>query len=293
MLYTIKNEYISVVVNELGAELNSIIYAGKEFLWQGDANWWTGRAPILFPVVGLLNNGTYTHDGKRYKLNNHGFARQSIFTLKDKTDNTIMLSLCDDKDSRNVYPFEFELIVKYTLTRRSICTGFQVTNKSDGDMFFSIGGHPAFCCPLYQGEAFDDYEIVLNEKETVGNHIIANNGLVLDNTTPFFNNTNQIPLAYELFNKHETVVFSNLKSTNSTLRSRKTGAGIAMDFTGFPYFAVWTKPGAPFVCLEPWCGVDDSPESTGVLREKTGIIKLSTKSEYACSFTITPITQND
>ena len=156
-------------------------------------------------------------------------------------------------------------------------------------MFFSIGGHPAFRCPLDQDEKFKEYEILLNKKETAGNHIISESGFVLDDTAQFFNNTNQIPLNYELFNRFETVVFSNLKSTKATLRSYKTGAGAEMDFTGFPYFAIWTKPGAPFVCLEPWCGVDDSPKSSGVLREKTGIIKLSSKSNYTCGFSITPI----
>jgi len=289
MLHTIKNEYISITVSELGAELNSIILAGKELIWQGDARWWTGHAPILFPVVGALEDGSYMHDGSVYSLNNHGFARRSLFTLVKKTERMIVFSLCDSNDTRNVYPFEFELVVRYKLSSRSVYTSYQVMNKSSKEMFFSIGGHPAFNCPLYQGEIFEDYEIIFNDYETAGNHVISENGLVSNEKMPFFNNTNKIPLDYELFNKHETLVFSNLNSTAATLRSCRTGKGVTMDFTGFPYFAIWTKPGAPFVCLEPWHGVDDSPISTGVLRDKTGIVRLSRNAEFSCGFTITPI----
>jgi len=289
MLHTIKNDGISVTVNELGAEISSIIHAGNELLWQGDAEWWTGRAPVLFPVVGKLKGWLYMYDGKQYSLKNHGFARRSKFTLVDKTERMVAFSLCDSAETRNVYPFEFELIVKYELSGPSVRTGFQVINRSAGDMFFSIGGHPAFNCPLDRGGVFEDYEIIFNEKETAGNHIINEDGLVSDDAAPFFNDDNKIPLEYGLFDKYQTLVFSSLKSTTATLRSRRTGAGVVMDFAGFPYFAVWTIPGAPYVCLEPWCGVDDSPASTGVLSDKTGIIKLSADSEHNCGFTITPI----
>ena len=290
MLHTINNEDISIKVSELGAELNSIVFAGKELLWQGDAKWWTGRAPILFPFVGKLKDGSYAHDGERYSIkNNHGFARRSEFALISKTESTIALSLCDSDETKNVYPFDFELIVEYELSGRSVHTCIYVANKSASDMFFSVGGHPALNCPLNSGEVFEDYEIVFNKKEIAGNHVIDENGLVSRDTAPFFDNSNKIPLDYALFAKHGTLVFSNLRSTAATLRSRKTGAGVTMDFAGFPYFAVWTKPGAPFVCLEPWCGVDDPPESTGMLSEKNGIIKLSEDSDFTCAFSITPI----
>ena len=290
MLHTIKNGDISITVSELGAELNSIVYAGKELLWQGDIKWWTGRAPILFPFVGKLKDGAYVHRGKRYSIkNNHGFARRSEFALISKTESTIALSLCDSDETKKLYPFDFELIVEYELSGRSVHTCIYVANKSSGDMFFSVGGHPALNCPLDPGEAFEDYEIVFDKKETAGVHVIDENGLVSRCTAPFLNKSNKIPLDYALFAKHGTLVFSDLKSTAATLRSRKTGAGIKMNFAGFPYFAVWTKPGAPFVCLEPWCGVDDAPESTGKLSDKTGIVKLSGDSDYTRAFSIAPI----
>jgi galactose mutarotase-like enzyme len=187
-----------------------------------------------------------------------------------------------------VYPFEFELIVTYRLSERSVFTGLQVMNRSAEDMFFSIGGHPAFNCPIFGDDAFEDYEIVLNEEETTGNRLLTPDGLVSDKTAPFFNNSSIIPLDYAVFKRHGTLVFKNLNSTMATLRSRKTGAGVTLDFTGFQYFAVWTKPDAPFVCLEPWLGLCDSSFYSGNFRGKTGNIQLAAGAYHSCGFTITP-----
>lgn len=288
MLYTIQNEFLSVSADQQGAELHSVICEGTELLWQAGPEWWAGRAPVLFPVIGTFRGATYLHDGKRYMLSqNHGFARRSKFTLVNHSEDVLTFSLCDSEQTREIYPFEFELLVTYKLSGNSLHTGFKVTNKSETDMYFSIGGHPAFNCPLFHGETFEDYEIVFNENETAGTHIIEE-GLVLDKTVPFFNHSNQISLNHALFRKYQTLVFSNLKSTSVALRSRKTGTGVTLDFAGFPYFGIWQPPGAPFVCLEPWQGIDDSSVSTENLCDKKGIMKLDSKSEQTCGFTITP-----
>ena len=289
MLYTIKNEFLSVSANDQGAELYSVLCADTELLWQGDPQWWTGRAPILFPVIGKLRGASYLHEGKQYMLQQtHGFARRSKFTLVNRSEDAITFALCDNEQTRGVYPFEFELLATYKLQGCSLYNGFKVINKSDTDMYFSIGGHPAFNCPLFQGETFEDYEIVFNENETAGTHTVTKDFLVLDETEPFFNHSNQIALNHEIFHKYETLVFSNLKSTSAALRSRKTGASITIEFTGFPYFGVWQPPGAPFVCLEPWQGIDDSPVSSDNLCDKKGIMRLASKSEHTCGFTVTP-----
>ena len=288
MLHTIQNEHLSVTADELGAELRSVVFDGTELLWQGDPNWWTGQAPILFPIIGRLNGDSYTQDGRQYTLRNHGFARRSSFSEIKKTDNAITFSLRANVDTKNVYPFDFQLLVTYTLSGSSLRTDFSITNQSDEDMFFSIGGHPAFQCPMSKDETFEDYEVVFNKMETAGNHIVTEDGFVLNETVPFFDQSNTIALQYDLFRQHETLVFSGLNSSVATLRSRKTGIGMIMDFTGFPYFALWTKPGAPFICMEPWQGVDDAPGAAGELREKTGIMRLAPGAEHICGFSLTP-----
>jgi galactose mutarotase-like enzyme len=153
-------------------------------------------------------------------------------------------------------------------------------------MYFSIGGHPAFNCPLFKGEAFEDYDIVFSEKENVGTHIITEEGLVSDKMAPFLSESSTIPLDYDIFRKYQTLVFSKMKSSTVTLRSHKTGLGVTVDFSGFSYFGIWTPPDAPFICLEPWQGVDDSPVAVGDLRDKTGTVRLAAGEEYTCGFTI-------
>ena len=290
MLYTIQNEFLTALVDDQGGELHSVKFGSTELLWQGDPKWWTGHAPILFPVIGTLRNASYLHNGKQYVLKqNHGFARRSKFSLVNHSDEQVTFSLCDNEETRAVYPFEFELLVTYKLSNSSLYTDLVVTNKSDENMYFSIGGHPAFNCPLLHEENFEDYELVFNENETIGTHIVTEEGFVLDEMVPIFNDSNRISLGHELFQKYQTLVFSNLKSTEVSIKSRKTGAGVTMDFTGFPYFGVWQPPGAPFVCLEPWQGIEDSPNSSENLCNKKGIIRLGSKSEYQCGFTITPL----
>ena len=286
MLHTLKNDHMSVTASDHGAELRSVMCHGVELLWQGDPQWWIGRAPILFPVVGQLYGGAYSYNSQRYMLRNHGFARHSDFVLTLKTDDKMSFLLRDNEDTQNVFPFAFALLVTYTLSDCSLRTDFQVTNTSDACLYFSIGGHPAFRCPLFQRETFEDYEIVFNERETAGNHLLSDENLVLEETAPFFNNSNTIPLDYNLFRQYETLVFSDLKSTRAMLRQRETGAGVDMDFTSFPFFGIWTPPGAPFICLEPWQGVDDFPGFTGDLRDKRGIICLEPKRKHSCGFSL-------
>ena len=296
MIYTIQNEFLTVSADDQGGELRSVFCetSGVEYLWQGDPKWWAGRAPLLFPFIGKLKDGFYKHRGKQYSCTqNHGFARRNKFISTGNSKNSLAFLLSANEATRSVYPFEFELFVVYELKGRSLFTEFKVTNKSDEDMYFSIGGHPAFNCPLLQGETFEDYEINFNEKETAGTHIITEDGLASCETLPFFNDTSQIPLKYELFNKYQTLVFSNLKSTSADLRSQRSGAGVTLDFEGFPYFGIWQPPGAPFVCLEPWQGVDDSPEASGNLCEKAGIMKLAPGMEHSCGYKITPFTAAD
>ena len=286
MLYTIQNELLSVSADDHGAELNSVFCGGTEYLWQGDPKWWVGHAPILFPVIGTLRGASYLHCGKKYILSqNHGFARHSRFNTVSKTDGAITFSLFDNEETREVYPFQFELLISYTLSGSSLRTDFKITNKSATDMYFSVGGHPAFNCPLFKDETFEDYEIVFNENETAGVHIVTDR-LVLDEKLPFFNNSNRISLTHELFRKYQTLVFSDLKSTSVTLRSQKTGMGVTLSFKGFPYFGIWQPPGAPFICLEPWQGIDDSPDSSENLCDKKGIMRLAPNSFHTCGFVL-------
>ncbi|MCL2226118.1 MAG: aldose 1-epimerase family protein [Oscillospiraceae bacterium] len=288
MIHTIQNELLKVSASDFGAELNSIVSGGMEYLWQGDAGHWQGRAPILFPIVGKLKGGAMLYDGNKYIMKNHGICRDATFVLADKADDSLTFSLRSSEETKKVYPFDFELLVTYKLEGQALSTTLRVTNRYAMDIFFSIGGHPAFNCPLTPGEAFEDYEIVLNEKEIQGNRLLNQDGLISNKTAPFFNDSSIIPMDYGHFHRHGTLVFKNLNSTEATLRSKRSGIGVTLGFEGFQYFAVWTKQNAPFICLEPWQGICDSSFYNGNFRGKTGTVQLQPNAAYECKFTITP-----
>lgn len=144
MIYTIENEFLRVSAEDSGAELRSITLRknGKEFLWQGDPSVWYGRAPVLFPVVGQLLDGKYSYNGREYELAKHGFARRSVFTFKEQRDDSMTFSLASSDATRKSYPFEFELLITYSVSGRTLTCTSTVINKTDGEMYFSVGAHP-------------------------------------------------------------------------------------------------------------------------------------------------------
>ena len=288
MNHTIQNEFLTVTASELGAELQSIIFDGTQYLWQGNPEFWTGRAPILFPIVGKLRGGAMLYDGNKYIMKNHGICRDAVFNMIKKTDDSITFSLCDNIVTKEVYPFDFELFVTYKLVESTLATQLQVTNKYSNTIYFSIGGHPAFNCPLNPGENFEDYEIILDKEETQGTRLLNQDGIICNKTMPFFNHTKVIPMDYEHYQKLGTLIFKNLNSNTATLKSKKTGIGVTLGFPNFQYFAVWTKQNAPFICLEPWQGICDSSFYSGNFNGKTGTIELSPNTTHSCEFTITP-----
>jgi len=288
MLHTIQNEFLTVTASDYGAELQSIVYEGTEYLWQGNSEFWTGRAPILFPIVGKLKGGAMLYDARKFVMKNHGVCRDIDFKMTNKTEDSVSFFLCDNKLTKEVYPFDFELLVTYKLDGRTLSTQLQVTNKYASPIFFSIGGHPAFNCPLNPGETFEDYEIVLDKEEIQGTRLFDQDGVICNKTMPFFNHSSIIPMDYTHYQKLGTLVFKNLNSTQATLRSKKTGIGVTVGFPDFQYFAVWTKSKAPFICLEPWQGVCDSSFYNSNFSGKTGTIELAPNEKYSCEFTITP-----
>jgi len=289
MNYTISNDFLTIAASDTGAELQSLKYNGVEYLWQGNPEYWSYRAPILFPIVGKLKGGAMLYDGNKYIMKNHGICRDAAFSLTEQSACSLTFTLKSNEEIVKAYPFDFTLNVTYTITASTLETKLDVNNESSSDMFFSIGGHPAFNCPLLTDEEFKDYEIILNKNETAGTRLLDPDGLVTNKTMTFFNQSRTIPLDYEHYHKLGTLVFKNLNSTQAILRSKKSEFGIIMDFTGFEYFAVWTKRAAPFICLEPWQGICDSSFYSGNFRGKTGTIHLPPAENYTRKFTITPI----
>lgn len=277
MHYTIESESLQVQVKLKGMELSSIRSKTTklEYLWQGDATIWSGQAPVLFPIIGALKGGKTTHLGQQYALPKHGFVRNSddIKLVQQQPDH-LVFRLDSNSETLDVYPFSFALEVRFQLWGKCLEVSHKVFNLDSGDMYYSIGGHPAFNCPLLPGERLEDYLIEFPEKENDSTWMITSEGLIGEKGELVLNDTKEIPLHAHIFDQ-DALIFKHLKSREVSLSHRKRGPVVKMEFEDFDYLGIWAKPGAPFVCLEPWLGIADSVHHSGHLAEKEGIRKLA------------------
>lgn len=287
MIIKLENEKISIEVNSLGAELTNLkkVKNSIELLWQGDEEHWGGQSPLLFPIIGGIPDNQYILDGKVYKMASHGFAKHCEFQLVEKGKDAIVFRLNDSDITFEQYPFHFELNVSYTLKENCLTTGFSLTNNNDKTMLFSLGAHPGFNCPLHENEKMVDYYLVFEKMETASRRFKAC-GLLTGETEKILKNQKDIRLSHNLFYK-DAIILDHLASNWVELRSDKSKQIIRMEFEGFPYFGIWSAPNdAPFVCLEPWYGVDSIHGDSYDLRQKEGIMPLNPGEVFKCEYRI-------
>ncbi len=290
MVHYIQNENFTVGVQERGAELCSFrnIPANLEYIWSADPAVWSRHAPVLFPLVGRLKNDTYEYQGQSYNLPQHGFARDQVFRIVEQSATTLSFELMDSPAIKAIYPFGFKLRIYYRLEKNKLTVGYEVQNTEAEDLYFSIGGHPGFRCPLFpdKGEVFSDYFLRFEKPETLERYLIEE-GLQTGETEiiPLLHHTD-LPLQYELFEK-DALVLKNLASEKISLRSHQHAHGFDFTFRGFPYFGIWTKgKNAPFICLEPWHGIAGSTGGPADLTQKEGIKKLNAGQVFTCAYDI-------
>ena len=274
-MYIIENNLLRISVDAKGAELTSIYHKPLqiEYMWNGDPAYWSKHSPILFPVVGGLKTNTYFFDNRPYQLPRHGFAREKKFIVAKQSAKSISFSLRDDEETQLVYPFRFELTIKYTLDDNELAVSYQVKNNGNEDMFFSIGGHPAFKVPLLDGTTYEDYYLEFNLQETSGRWPVSPDGLIETEASPFFHNDSRIHLKKSLF-QQDALVFKDLRSDRVSLKCTEHKHGLDFTFKGFPYMGIWAAKNADFVCIEPWCGIADSVYADQQLKNKEGINRL-------------------
>lgn len=287
MIHQLQNGKYQVKVNEHGAELSSFrdVQNNLEYIWQANPTVWPRHAPVLFPVVGKVPGGKYQYQGQTYELPQHGIARDLDFTLRDKAADTLVFVLTSSEKTLLVYPFPFRLEIKYTLQKNTLAIYYTVRNTGPAEMYFSIGGHPGFNCPLFAGEQFSDYYLAFEQPETL-NRYLLDGGLQNGQIEPVLQNEIKLPLRYELF-EQDALVFKGMASEKITLKTDKHNYGLSFEFKDYPYFGIWTKErGAPFICLEPWHGIASNVGDTGELTQKEGIIRLAAKQEFNCSYLV-------
>lgn len=289
MLHLLENNFLKVTASNYGGELHNIL--GKknntEFLWNGNPDFWKYHAPILFPIVGKVKNGKYTIDNTTYELPQHGLARINEFNLLDKSDTKISFELQYNESTLQIYPYKFSLIISYELIENTIKVSYIVKNLDDKSIYFSIGAHPAFMCPINENESITDYFFEFSKKETADLITVdMSAGLISHNTIPYLKDENIINIKDDLF-KNDALIFHNLDSEIVSLKSKNHSTSISMDFSDFPYIALWSmQNGAPFVCIEPWFGHSDFVDFDDDFKNKPGVKKLEINNEFICSYTL-------
>jgi galactose mutarotase-like enzyme len=274
-MITITNAVISATINPKGAELVSLIHQASqiEYMWSADPAFWGKSSPVLFPIIGSVKEDTFFYGNKLYNLPRHGFARERVFSVENQTDDSATFLLKSDITSLTVFPFPFELRLHYSLSENQLHVKYEVRNTGDAEMFFSVGGHPAFKVPLVEGTNYEDYYLEFNTEEDFMRWPLTREGLIEATPEKLPIENGRIPLTKELFYQ-DALVFKHLRSDSVTLKSDKIAHQLTFNFKGFPFLGIWAAKNADFVCIEPWCGIADSANHNQQLIEKEGINRL-------------------
>jgi galactose mutarotase-like enzyme len=276
----IKNTFLTATINSFGAELCSLKNnENKEYIWEGNPDFWGKHSPILFPIVGTLKNNSYQYNETEYHLSRHGFARDMDFELVDQKENSVTFSIQSSEETLKVYPFIFELQIIYTLYENSLSIEYKVINNGKLKMPFSIGAHPAFALPAN----FENYAIQFEKEESLEYYLLEND--LISNKTKILEMQNKlVPLNYQLF-ENDALIFKILESNSVTILEN-SNPKLRVNFNNFPSLGIWTKMNAPFLCIEPWFGYSDTNENSGNLFDKEGIQILEENKTFRSEFSI-------
>jgi galactose mutarotase-like enzyme len=276
----LSNSELTATINTFGAELISLKNkSNREYIWEGNPNYWGKHSPILFPIVGSLKNNSYCYNNVVYNLPRHGFAREMDFDVIKKTDSTVVFSIQQSTVTLEKYPFQFELQISYTLINSVLKISFKVINNNDVSMPFSIGAHPAFAI----ANDFENYELQFEKSENLVVSKLEND--LISNTTytlPLENNS--MPLTYSLF-ENDALIFKTIKSKSVTIAENKIPF-LKVQYNDFPSLGIWTKSQAPFICIEPWLGYAETIENNGNLEQKEGIQILGVNQIFETNYLI-------
>jgi galactose mutarotase-like enzyme len=277
---------LTAEVNPLGAQLSTLRDAtGRDLLWDGDPSVWTGRAPLLFPIVGTLAGGSYRLASEIHHLPRHGFARGTVFEVVDATSASATFRLKADDASFRVYPFRFELEVNFALAGPTLAVTTSVRNRGEADMPASFGYHPGFRWPLPYGRARSSHFIEFASDEPAPVRRLNADGLLTPERHPTPICARRLVLADALF-QNDAVIFDEIRSRSVTYGA-DDGPRIRVSYPDAPYLGIWTKPGAHFICIEPWHGVADPEGFSGDFRAKPGVFTLAAGAVQSIKMAIT------
>lgn len=257
----IKNEFLSAVISEHGAELQSLRCGGREYVWQGAPGFWSEHAPVLFPICGAVKGDRYELNGSRYSIPKHGFAKRSEFEIEYSDASAVVLLLRDSAETRQAYPFSFELRVSFQLLGRRLKVCYDAVNTGSGVMYLSMGGHEAYALP----GGLERYQLIFPNAEKFESRQMRE-GLLSEDRVSLAPEGKVLRLNASLFTRG-TMIFDRMLSKTCVLCRDDHERAVRVCWDDFRNFLVWTQPGADFVCLEPWSSLPDTVTSEQKLEE--------------------------
>lgn len=295
MKHFLENEALRCGISEHGAELKSIRdkAENKEYLWQADPAYWNRTSPILFPFVGAVWEGVYRHEGKEYRMTQHGFARDMDFRVVKADQTSILFEVSDTEETRKVYPFAFGLQVGYRLEKTTVFVDWKVENRNEGDMYYSIGAHPGFSVSSLNRSAFLLYDTEGKPLSGIKNRIVGSKSCISDTTEIIPLKDGMLPLSVSLFDKDALVLEDGqvgcvelcALSDNGEIDPNAKKIAVTFDM---PLVGLWSPPkmDAPFVCIEPWIGRCDREGFAGELAERDYEQKIKSGESFTTSYSI-------
>ena len=279
MLYTLSNGRFTAEVNDHGAELTSLKDAsGRSYLWCGDRKYWHEHSPLLFPVVGRLTDDRYFLGEKKYDMPKHGFLKNEDFRVVEQTQEKIVLRYDDWQKYSDCFPFRYAVEITHEMTECGVRSTHKVINLDDETMYFSFGAHPGINC-------VDGGELRFEKTENVRAYHFDNQQLIDEDTLPFLENASVFPIDLHTFD-HGPYILENLNSSYIDVCPASGEYTVRVSFPGVPVVGLWAARSAPYVCVEPWYGIDDDHFQTGQLSEKKQIVTLPGKQEFSFSIAV-------
>lgn len=263
---TVGNNQLEISVAEFGAEMQSIKSkkSGREFMWQNESGVWGKHAPVLFPNIGERMGGKITVDGKEYPAIGHGFACKSEFEVADLKEDSVTMLLRASEETKKYLPYDFEFYLTYSVSGSTVKIRHEIKNTDNKRIYFSVGAHPGFKCKI--GDVLE-----FEKKETKDRYVIGE-GHYISEVRPYLKDENEIVIKEDTFIEDAVI----LKSTDSdyvTLKSKTEDWSVKVNYYNAEYIGFWAKPGAEYVCIEPWFGIDDFAGDTDFeIKNKRGIV---------------------
>jgi len=285
MLHTIENEKLMGTIASDGAEIRSLKNkaTGEEYIWQIDTSVWGSSSPVLFPAIGKIKDDKVVYNGKEYAMPKHGIIRNNNqLSFEQQGISKCVFTLTSSEKTLEQYPFKFSFSVAFTLIENRLITTYTIENRDSVPMPFACGGHTAYACPLNDRLKLSDYVIEFPAPIKLTSHRLGASGLLSNHTRTIESEGGLLPLSNTLFDE-DALIFQNIACNWVRLRKKKDKKGIIVRFKDYPHLALWSKPCADFVCIEPWLGLPDLVDESTDITQKPSYKTIEPGTQFSIS----------